>query len=229
MMKAILMAGAAIIATPVLAQETPSSPQTEVNTDAASVTTPEAQKGMASQAPAASTETAATEPTDATSDPTEEPAQPAAQASASADSPAMTAPAQAAPAQSAATTAPAAPAQAPAQSAATTPSPAAPAQQPAQTAAAEPATTQPASTGDQVAQIVNSEFPSYDKDSTSSLSKAEFGSWMVALRSASDPSANAGSPEMQTWVAQAFTSADANKDGNVSKDELTSFLSQGKS
>ncbi len=248
MMKAILMAGAAVIATPVLAQEMPSSPQTEANTGAASVTTPEAQKGMASQAPAASTETAATEPTDATSDPTEEPAQPAARASASADSPAMNAPAQAAPAQSAATapatTAPAAPAQsastaplttaapsqAPAQSAATTPAPAAPAQAPAHTATAEPATTtQPASTGDQVAQIVNSEFPSYDKDSTSSLSKAEFGSWMVALRSASDPSANASSPEMQTWVAQAFTSADANKDGNVSKDELTSFLSQGKS
>ena len=100
---------------------------------------------------------------------------------------------------------------------------------PAQSAAAQPATTQPATTGDQVAQIVDSEFPSYDKAGKGSLTKEEFGTWMVALRSASDPSANAASPEMKTWVAQAFTSADADRSGSVSKDELTSFLSQGKS
>lgn len=199
MMKALLMAGAAMIATPVIAQEMQASPQTDANTQA-TATAP-----LPQQAPTADSAADATTPA------TDEAATAAADSTAA---PAATAPAQTAPAQSAATTAPA---------------PAAPAQAaPAQSAAAEPA-TQPASTGDQVAQIVNNEFPTYDKDSTSSLNKDEFGSWMVALRSASDPSANAASAEMKTWVAQAFTSADANKDSAVSKDELTGFLSQGKS
>ena len=193
MMKTLLMAGAAMIATPVIAQEMQASPQAGTNTQATATAPLPQQAPMADSA------------ADATTSATDE------AVTASADSSAA-APAQTAPAQSAATAAPAAPAQA----------------APAQSAAAQPA-PQPASTGDQVAQIVNNEFPTYDKDSTSSLNKDEFGSWMVALRSASDPSANAASAEMKTWVAQAFTSADANKDSAVSKDELTSFLSQSKS
>lgn len=198
MMKTLLMAGAAMIATPVIAQEMQASPQAGTNTQATATAPLPQQAPMADSA------------ADATTSATDEAV--TASADSSAAAPAQTAPAQTAPAQSAATAAPAAPAQA----------------APAQSAAAQPA-PQPASTGDQVAQIVNNEFPTYDKDSTSSLNKDEFGSWMVALRSASDPSANAASAEMKTWVAQAFTSADANKDSAVSKDELTSFLSQSKS
>ena len=218
MMKAVLMAGVAMMSAPLLAQETATAPQAAANTGAATVTTPQAQKGMSAQSPAA---TAATEPMDA-------PSESAAQASAATDR-AVNAPAEA-PAQSAEATAPAAttPA-APPQSAQST-APAQPATAaPAQSASAQPATAQPATTGDQVAQIVDSEFPSYDKSGKGALTQEEFGTWMVALRSASDPSANAASAEMKTWVAQAFTSADADKNGSVSKDELTSFLSQGKS
>lgn len=98
-----------------------------------------------------------------------------------------------------------------------------------QAAAAEPATTpqQPASGGDQVAQIVNSEFPSYDKNADGSLDKAEFGSWMVALKTASDPSTRADDPATQSWVSGAMASADADKSSSVTKEELTAYLSKG--
>lgn len=102
----------------------------------------------------------------------------------------------------------------------------APAEQAA--AAATPATpAQPASGGDQVAQIVNTEFPSYDKNSDGSLDKAEFGSWMVALKSASDPSTKADDPATQSWVTGALASADTDKSSTITKEELTTYLSKG--
>ena len=103
---------------------------------------------------------------------------------------------------------------------ATTP---APAQEAAATTPAAPA----AASATQIAQVVNTEFPSYDKDSNGDLSKAEFGTWMVALKTASDPSTKAADASTQTWVGNAFASADTDKSSAVSKDELTKFLSQG--
>jgi hypothetical protein len=97
-----------------------------------------------------------------------------------------------------------------------------------QSAQATPA-QQPATSGNQVAQVVNSEFPTYDKDGNGQLSQAEFSSWMVALKQASDPSAKAGDPATTKWVSAAFTQADTDKSRSVSKSELTSFLSQGAS
>ena len=114
-------------------------------------------------------------------------------------SPAQTAPGQTPPAQSA-----------PTQSA------------PAQTAQA----TQPAS-GDQVAQVVDTEFPTYDKNADGKLSAAEFGDWMVALKTKTDPATKPGTPETKKWVAAAFAQADTDKNKSLSKPELTSFLSQG--
>ena len=81
----------------------------------------------------------------------------------------------------------------------------------------------------QIAQIVETEFPNYDGDKDGEITQDEFGKWMVALRSASDPATNAQSAEVQTWVGQAFASADADKSTKVSKNELTSFLAQGAS
>jgi hypothetical protein len=116
------------------------------------------------------------------------------------------------------TPAPADPA-APAPSAqAATPAPAAPA-----TASAQPA---PAAGGDQVAAVVTKEFPTYDKNSDGSLSKGEFSAWMLALKSASDPSVKATDPATKTWMTQAFAQADSDKSKSVSKDELTNFLAQ---
>ena len=93
---------------------------------------------------------------------------------------------------------------------------------PGQTAQA----TQPAS-GDQVAQVVDTEFPTYDKNADGKLSESEFGDWMVALKTKTDPATKPGTPETKKWVAAAFAQADTDKNKSLSKPELTSFLSQG--
>ncbi|RDE06949.1 EF-hand domain-containing protein [Sphingomonas aracearum] len=84
----------------------------------------------------------------------------------------------------------------------------------------------PVNKADQVAQVVQAEFPSYDKDGNGSLSSTEFGAWMVALKSASDPNAKADDPATRTWAGQAFAQADKDKSKSVSKTELQGFLSQ---
>ncbi|SOB88192.1 hypothetical protein SAMN06297144_3337 [Sphingomonas guangdongensis] len=96
------------------------------------------------------------------------------------------------------------------------------------TAPAAPAQTGAAVTGaSQIAQVVDTEFPTYDKNADSNLDKTEFGAWMVALKSASDPSTKATDPATKTWVNGAFASADTDKSKSVSKTELTTYLSQG--
>ena len=122
-----------------------------------------------------------------------------------------------------ATTGAADPSMSPAQTAPgqTPPTQSAPAQS-AQTAQA----TQPASS-DQVAQVIDTEFPTYDKNGDGKLSAAEFGDWMVALKTKTDPATKPGAPETKKWVAAAFAQADTDKSKSLSKPELTSFLSQG--
>lgn len=90
-------------------------------------------------------------------------------------------------------------------------------------AAQADATTQPA-TPDQVKQLVDSQFPTYDKDGDGDLTQDEFGEWVIALRSASEPTLDAAAPETQSWVGQAFAQADADSSAGVSNAELTSFL-----
>lgn len=105
---------------------------------------------------------------------------------------------------------------------------AAPAAQPdaaTQTAQTTAEAGQPVS-GTQIAQIVEAEFPKYDKDGKGQLTEKQFGDWMVALRSASEPGVTADKPEVKSWVKQAFAQADKDKSKAVSKAELTSFLSQ---
>ncbi len=97
-----------------------------------------------------------------------------------------------------------------------------PTAQPAQQAAAAPVTG-----AAQIAQVVNSEFPTYDKDKNGTLDESEFGAWMIALKEKSDPSTKPDSPATRAWVDQAFASADKDKNKTLSKAELTGFLSQG--
>ena len=97
---------------------------------------------------------------------------------------------------------------------------------PMQAAPVEQAATQPAS-GAQVAQVVDTEFPGYDKNSDGKLSPTEFGAWMVALKTKTDPSTKAGTPDTKKWVDAAFAQADTDKNKSLSKTELTNFLSQG--
>lgn len=105
---------------------------------------------------------------------------------------------------------------------------AAPATQPdpaTQTAQTTAEAGQPAS-GTQIAQIVEAEFPKYDKAGKGELTEKQFGEWMVALRSASEPGVTADKPEVKSWIKQAFAQADKDKSKAVSKAELTSFLTQ---
>ena len=85
---------------------------------------------------------------------------------------------------------------------------------------------QPASS-DQVAQVVDTEFPTYDKNGDGKLSTSEFSAWMVALKTKTDPSTKPDAPETKKWVAAAFAQADTDKSKSLTKPELTSFLSQG--
>lgn len=80
--------------------------------------------------------------------------------------------------------------------------------------------------GTQIAQIIEAEFPKYDKDGKGQLDEKQFGDWMVALRSASEPGVTADKPEVKSWIKQAFAQADKDKSKAVTKAELTSFLSQ---
>lgn len=98
-----------------------------------------------------------------------------------------------------------------------------------QTAAAQPAATQPATGADQVASVVETEFPTYDANKDGKLEKAEFASWMVKLKQASDPKATATDAKTKSWVNSAFAQADKDKSKSVSKPELIGFLSQGQS
>lgn len=103
--------------------------------------------------------------------------------------------------------------------------PAPPAGEATTTAQSAPSGT--AATPTQVAQIVNTEFPTYDADSSAELSEVEFGTWMKKLRAASEPTVDVESAEVKTWIGQAYGAADADKNGTVSKEELTAFLSKG--
>jgi hypothetical protein len=95
--------------------------------------------------------------------------------------------------------------------------------------ATQSATTEPAAAGDQVATVVQTEFPTYDANKDGKLEKAEFASWMVKLKQASDPTASATSTETKSWVNAAFAQADKDKDRSVTQPELVGFLSQGQS
>ncbi|MCW4461838.1 hypothetical protein OK349_08955 [Sphingomonas sp. BT-65] len=127
-----------------------------------------------------------------------------------------TAPPAEAPAAPAETTAPADTAQQPQE--------ATPAQQPAQTADQPAQSGQQPANATQIAQVVDQGFPTYDKDADGSLKAEEFNSWMVALRSASEPAFQGQSAADKEWLTRALAAADADKSGGVSKDELKGFL-----
>jgi len=166
---------------------------------------------------------AQSKPADTTTAPTTQvaPAQTAPQAVPAPAAPADTAQPQTVTPADPMATAPATPA-APDAQAAAQPAQVAPATQPLQEAAA-----QPVSGPAQIADVVNTEFPTYDKDKNGTLNQSEFGAWMIALKEKSDPSTKPDSPATKAWVSQAFASADKDKNKTLSKAELTGFLSRG--
>jgi hypothetical protein len=71
--------------------------------------------------------------------------------------------------------------------------------------------------------IIASEFPTYDKDSSGALSRAEFDTWLVALKEKSGDTAMKPA-DKTTWLKTAFTTADKDKNKGVSLTELTDYL-----
>ncbi len=99
-----------------------------------------------------------------------------------------------------------------------------------QTADATGTTTAPAAAdATQVASAVDTQFGTYDKNGDGKLSRAEFADWMVALKTASDPSTNAQSAATKKWVGAAFAQADKDRNKVLDKAEVTGFLQQGQS
>jgi Ca2+-binding EF-hand superfamily protein len=74
--------------------------------------------------------------------------------------------------------------------------------------------------------LIASEFPTYDKDGSGSLDKAEFGTWMGALKAKSGQPAMSASA-MTTYTNGAFTTADKDKSKSVSLPELQTYLTAG--
>ncbi len=77
----------------------------------------------------------------------------------------------------------------------------------------------------QVATIVEDEFPVYDGDKNGTLSKAEFTKWVSVLRQKSDPPQPTTGAVATKWFVQAFTVADVDKNKTVTKAEMMKFLS----
>ncbi|MFT3966326.1 MAG: EF-hand domain-containing protein [Sphingobium sp.] len=92
----------------------------------------------------------------------------------------------------------------------------------ATTAQAAPAAT----TNAQVAAVVEAGFPKYDADKDGKLSEAEFKQWISDLKTQeltaqgkpADPAA------VSQYAAAALAAADTDKDGVVTKQDLTTFL-----
>jgi len=214
MLKSLLLIGAATIAVPAFAQDKPASDKTAP------------QQQAAPAQPAAPSDPSAPDPAQnptATQDDAASASAPVAQApTQQVTSPAQTATAPTTPA----------PATAPAQTATTAPAPqTSPSVTPAQPTAPAPAQSatvapaaKPAQQPEQVAMIVGKEFASYDADKSGELSQAEFGKWMIALRTASDASFDGNSAAAKTWVSQAFAAADTNKNRTISQGEMTALL-----
>lgn len=96
---------------------------------------------------------------------------------------------------------------------------------PAATPAVTAAQAAAAPTGSaEVAGIVSREFPSYDKNGDGTLDAAEFGDWMVKLKTIADPASTANAAAVRTWVNAAFAQADADRSKSLTLGELTGFL-----
>ncbi len=103
----------------------------------------------------------------------------------------------------------------------------APMGQPAPSAAA-PAADPAADKAAAVSQVVEAEFPTYDADKSTDLTKTEFTKWVSVLKAKSDAAQGKtekmADADMGKWASDAFASADADKSKKVSKDEMIKFL-----
>ena len=77
-----------------------------------------------------------------------------------------------------------------------------------------------------VAAVVDSEFPTYDTDSSGDLSTQEFSKWMTTLKKAEAATTGQqlADQEIAAWASAAFAMADQDKSKAVSKPELVAYL-----
>jgi hypothetical protein len=86
-----------------------------------------------------------------------------------------------------------------------------------------PAQAAPAAAPSDPKTIIATEFPTYDKDGNGALARAEFDSWMTALKEKSGDTAMKPA-DRSAWLKTAFTTADKDKSKGVSLSELTDYL-----
>ncbi len=92
---------------------------------------------------------------------------------------------------------------------------------------AQPATPAAPSKESTVAQLVESEFPTYDADKNGELSQAEFSTWVLALHSKAEEKGGVAKKDdaaKTKWAKDAFATADTDKNKKVSKSEISKFL-----
>lgn len=113
--------------------------------------------------------------------------------------------------------------------AATPATPATPADPSTGTAAtpATPATPSSSAQANDPGTILKTEFPVYDKDTSGSLSKDEFSTWLLALKKAAPQQTPLTDQQQREWLTKAFADADADKSTSVSLAELTTYLTRG--
>ncbi|MGN7999163.1 hypothetical protein [Sphingomonas sp. 22176] len=71
---------------------------------------------------------------------------------------------------------------------------------------------------------IETQFARYDANGDGALDKAEYGSWLVALRTAKDADFKPETPEAKAWIDRSFIGADTNRDDKISREEWVRFL-----
>lgn len=95
-------------------------------------------------------------------------------------------------------------------------------------AAASPPTAaeaaQPTPRPDPAKLPVDAQFARTDANGDGVLDKAEYGAWLVALRTAKEADFKGDSADARVWIDSSFTATDTDRDQKVSRDEWTRFL-----
>lgn len=89
-------------------------------------------------------------------------------------------------------------------------------------------TAQPTPRPDPANLPIDAQFARYDVNGDGSLDLAEFGEWLIALRTAKEADFDREKPEARAWVQDSFTATDADRDQKISRAEWARFLTPTK-
>lgn len=93
-------------------------------------------------------------------------------------------------------------------------------------ASTDAAATPASANAEQVAAVVDKDFPTYDADKSGQLDKVEFSKWVLTLKDAELKASGKTmtQADLAAWASAAFTSADSDKSATITKTELGKFL-----